>query len=128
MGVIQLKRAYEPAARTDGRRVLVERLWPRGIRKAELVLDDWLKDVAPSTELRKWFGHDPARWTEFRKRYFDELKASPAVDAVRVLVALATKGTLTLVFSSHDLEHNNAVALKAHLERRARPSKARTSK
>jgi len=128
MGMIQLKRAYDPAARSDGRRVLVERLWPRGIRKADFVLDEWLKDVAPSTELRKWFGHDPERWPEFRSRYFAELKSSPALDAVHVLLAWATKGTLTLVFSSHDLERNSAVALKAYLERGARPSRARSPK
>jgi uncharacterized protein YeaO (DUF488 family) len=128
MGAIHLKRAYDPAAHSDGRRILDERLWPRGIRKADLVLDEWLKDVAPSTELRKWFGHDPERWIEFRKRYFDELKSSPAVDAVRALLASASKGTVTLVFSSHDLEHNNAAALKAYLERRMRRSKARSTR
>ena len=128
MGVIQLKRAYDPPARSDGRRILVERLWPRGIRKADFVLDEWLKDVAPSTELRKWFGHDPERWAEFRKRYFAELKSSPALDAVCALVAWSSKGTVTLVFSAHDLERNSAVALKTYLERRARPSRARTSK
>jgi uncharacterized protein YeaO (DUF488 family) len=123
--MVKLKRVYEPAARGDGYRVLVERLWPRGVRKADLVLAEWLKDVAPSTELRKWFSHDPERWAEFGKRYAAELRESPAADALRALVARAAKGTVTLLFSSHDAEHNNAVVLKAHVERRLRRAAVR---
>jgi uncharacterized protein YeaO (DUF488 family) len=112
--VILLKRAYDPASKKDGRRVLVERLWPRGIKKAALPLDGWLKDVAPSTELRKWFSHDPAKWNEFQRRYRAELKQKPHL--WKELMDAARKGTLTLVFSSHDTEHNNAVVLKQFVE------------
>jgi uncharacterized protein YeaO (DUF488 family) len=115
--MVKLKRAYEPATRGDGYRVLVERLWPRGIRKADLPLAEWLKEIAPSTELRQWFGHEPARWAEFKRRYLAELRASPALELSAALRARAAKGTVTLVFSSHDSEHNNAVVLKAYLER-----------
>jgi uncharacterized protein YeaO (DUF488 family) len=114
--VIRLKRAYEPAADDDGARFLVERLWPRGVRKSSLKLDGWLKDVAPSTGLRKWFGHDSAKWAEFRRRYFAELKTHDVT--VRLLLRAARKGRVTLVFSSHDAEHNNAVALRDYLEKR----------
>jgi uncharacterized protein YeaO (DUF488 family) len=111
--MILLKRAYEKPNESDGRRFLVERLWPRGVKKTSLPLEAWLKDVAPSTELRKWFSHDPARWNEFRKRYFAELEKSP--EAWQPLVEAARKGTITLVYSSHDEEHNNAVALQEFL-------------
>ncbi len=114
--MIQLKRAYEPAAPGDGTRLLVERLWPRGVKKTSLKLDGWLRDVAPSPGLRTWFSHDPAKWQEFRRRYFAELKAHRA--ALRPLLEAARKGNLTLVFSSRDAAHNNAVALKEYLERR----------
>jgi uncharacterized protein YeaO (DUF488 family) len=122
--VVKLKRAYEPPLRGDGYRVLVERLWPRGIKKQDLVLDEWRKEIAPSGELRKWFGHDPARWREFKLRYRDELKMSEASAGLRALAERAKGRTLTLVFSSHDTEHNNAVVLKEHIERlaRVRPS------
>ena len=116
--VIQIKRAYEPASKTDGARILVERLWPRGIKKAALSLDAWLKDVAPSTELRQWFRHDPAKWREFRKRYGRELEQNPE-PWERLL--RARRGRLTLVYSSHDEEHNNAVALKEFLEQKMKP-------
>ena len=112
--MIQLKRAYTPAAASDGARYLVERLWPRGLKKESLKLEGWLKDVAPSTELRKWFSHDAAKWPEFRRRYFQELRADPA--AWEPLLAAARRGRVTLVYSSHDTEHNNAVALKEFLE------------
>jgi len=108
-GDIACKRAYERASPGDGPRFLVERLWPRGVAKQALVLDSWLKDAAPSTELRKWFGHDPARWHEFRRRYFLELQAHP--DAWQPLVQAASQGRITLVYSAHDTEHNAAVAL-----------------
>ena len=107
---VQLKRAYDPPSAEDGARVLVDRLWPRGLRKADAAIDEWLRDVAPSHELRRWFGHDPARWTEFRRRYKAELSRNEAaVDALR---ALARQGRLTLVYSAHDAAHNQAVVLK----------------
>lgn len=112
--MIQLKRAYDAAAKSDGARYLVERLWPRGVKKDSLQVEAWLKDVAPSTGLRQWFSHDPAKWPEFRRRYFEELKANP--QAWQPLLAAARRGRLTLVYSSHDTEHNNAVALKEFLE------------
>jgi len=122
--MIQLKRAYDAASNKDGRRFLVERLWPRGVRKTALPLDGWLKDVAPSTELRKWFGHDPSRWSEFRRRYAAELAAHPS--AWQPILEAARRGTVTLVYSSRDTEHNNAAALQEFLEseRGASPSKA----
>lgn len=115
--MITLKRVYEPVNTENGTRFLVERLWPRGVRKDALMLDAWLKDVAPSTELRRWFGHDPARWREFRERYAAELEARP--DAWAPIVQADRSGTVTLLYSSHDTEHNNAVALKAYLEARS---------
>ena len=112
--MLQLKRAYDSPAREDGARFLVERLWPRGIKKENLPLDAWLKEVAPSTELRKWFGHDPERWPEFRRRYFAELDKRP--DAWRTIVDAASRGRVTLIYSSQDEEHNNAVALRDYLK------------
>ncbi len=114
--MIKLKRAYEEPESGDGTRVLVERLWPRGVKKENLKLDAWAKDVAPSDALRRWFAHDPAKWDEFRKRYFAELDARP--DAVSEIAKQARRGTLTLVYSAHDTEHNNAVALKDYLQTR----------
>ena len=116
-GMIQVKRAYEPAAKSDGRRVLVERLWPRGVSKARLRLDEWAKDVAPSATLRRWFGHDPERWPEFRSRYYAELRANRA--AWEPLLAAARRGRVTLIYAAHDVAHNVAIALKAFLDRRA---------
>jgi uncharacterized protein YeaO (DUF488 family) len=113
---IEVKRAYEPPARSDGYRVLVDRIWPRGVTKDDLQVDAWLKDVAPSTALRKWFGHDPKKWDEFRRRYARELESHAA--ALGQLVERAKAGRITLVFGAKDTEHNNAVALKEHLERR----------
>ena len=118
--MVKLKRAYEAASRGDGYRVLVERLWPRGIRKEALVLDEWRKEVAPSGELRKWFNHDPERWGEFKLRYLKELKETAASEQLQALAARAASRTLTLVFSSHDTEHNNAVVLKGEIERLVR--------
>jgi uncharacterized protein YeaO (DUF488 family) len=120
--MIQLKRAYDKQGKTDGARFLVERLWPRGVKKTSLPIVAWLKDAAPSTELRKWFSHDPARWLEFRRRYFAELRSRP--DAWMPLVEAAGKGTVTLIYSSHDEEHNNAVALEEFLDKKM---KARTT-
>jgi uncharacterized protein YeaO (DUF488 family) len=108
--MIKLKRIYDPPAPDDGRRVLVDRLWPRGIAKDAARLDDWLKGIAPSDELRKWFGHDPAKWEEFRERYRVELGSHG--DLLAELRAAAKKGTVTLLFAAKDEEHNNAVVLK----------------
>ena len=110
---IQLRRAYESPSPTDGQRVLVDRLWPRGRSKETLQLDVWLKEVAPSTELRKWFGHDPEKWTEFQLRYRKELAANPAVLAP--LVEAARSGPLTLVYGAKDDQHNEAVVLREML-------------
>jgi uncharacterized protein YeaO (DUF488 family) len=114
--MIRLKRAYEKPSRDDGFRVLVERLWPRGVSKEEAALDLWLKDVAPSTGLRKWFGHDPARWKEFQRRYRAELRDRK--DALKLLREKNREGTLTLVYAARDEEHNGAVVLKKVLESR----------
>lgn len=107
---IKLKRAYEAPEPADGVRILVDRLWPRGVSKEDAALDDWHKDVAPSTELRRWFGHDPARWTEFGRRYADEL--SDKKEQLKTLRALARKNTVTLVYGAHDEVHNQAVVLR----------------
>ena len=112
---IQIKRAYDLVTSTDGIRLLVERLWPRGIKKTSLEIKSWLKDVAPSAELRKWFSHDPAKWDEYCSRYFAELEANPAT--WQPIIADARHGTVTLIYSSHDTEHNNAVALEEFLNR-----------
>jgi uncharacterized protein YeaO (DUF488 family) len=113
--MIQIKRVYDPINNSDGTRLLVERLWPRGVKKASLEIKAWLKDVAPSGELRKWFSHDPAKWNEFRNRYFMELETNP--DAWQPIIEAARHGTVTLIYSSHDTEHNNAVALEEFLMR-----------
>ena len=116
--MITLKRVYEPASRADGTRFLVERLWPRGISKARLRVDAWVKEVGPSTDLRKWFGHDPDKWDEFRRRYIRELRSRPK--AWQPIVAAARRGTVTLVYSSHDTQHNNARALQEYLRKKVR--------
>lgn len=108
--MIRIKRAYDPPAPEDGRRVLVDRLWPRGISKEEARLDEWLRELAPSDALRKWFGHDPARWEEFRRRYREELKGHEKL--LNVLRCEGKRGTVTLLFGARDEEHNNAVVLK----------------
>ena len=118
--MIQIKRVYEPEAKSDGQRFLVERLWPRGVKKTKLPMVAWLKEVAPGTELRQWFNHDPLKWKEFQKRYGAELNARP--ETWQPLLAAAKKGNLTLLFSAHDLEHNNAVVLKSFLEKRIKPT------
>lgn len=111
--VIKLKRAYEVPESGDGFRILVDRLWPRGVSKDSARIDLWLKEIAPSAVLRKWFGHDPSKWTEFRKRYFRELDNNPkAVDQLR---EQARRGLVTLVYGAKDQEHNDAVALKEYL-------------
>jgi len=111
---IRLARVHDPDdSRGAGPRFLVERLWPRGVRRDDLPLDGWAKDVAPSTELRRWFGHDPQRWTEFRRRYLAELESSPG--AVRPLLDAARAGDVTLLYSARDREHNSALVLREHL-------------
>jgi uncharacterized protein YeaO (DUF488 family) len=116
--MIAVKRAYDPVVRADGIRFLVERLWPRGISKARLQVNAWLKDVGPSTGLRKWFSHDPEKWNEFRRRYRRELDARP--EAWRPIASAARRRRVTLVYSSHDTKHNNAVALQQYLKARIR--------
>lgn len=110
---IRLKRAYESVDSEDGARILVDRLWLRGVSKEDAALDQWMKEIAPSTELRKWFGHDPARWEDFRSRYNKELHQN--TDLLRQLRALARQDSPTLVYSAHDEIHNDAVALRAVL-------------
>lgn len=112
--MIKLKRAYDPPDKEDGFRVLVDRIWPRGVKKEDLALDLWLKEIAPSSSLRKWFGHDPQRWPEFCQSYEVELKEQG--DLIDFLKEISDHGVLILVFSARDAEHNNAVALKKYLE------------
>jgi uncharacterized protein YeaO (DUF488 family) len=115
--VIRLKRAYEKAESEDGARLLVERLWPRGVKKEALKIERWAKDVAPTTELRQWFGHDPEKWAEFKRRYLAELRANP--EGWENILEEAGRQPVTLVYSSHDEVHNNAVALREFLLERA---------
>lgn len=112
--MIRVKRVYDPAGREDGARFLVDGLWPRGLKKEALELDGWLKEVAPSGGLRRWFAHQPARWEEFRRRYFAELDRNPP--AWKPLLEAARRGTVTLLYAARDTERNNAVALKEYLE------------
>lgn len=114
--MIKIKRVYDPPTRGDGRRFLVERLWPRGMRKEALNAEAWMKDVAPSGGLRKWFGHRPERWEAFRKRYWVELEERP--DAWEPLARAGRRGTVTLLYSARDTVHNGAVALRDYLTRR----------
>jgi uncharacterized protein YeaO (DUF488 family) len=107
---IKLKRAYDQPAASDGRRILIDRLWPRGVRKEDAAIDEWMKELAPSTALRKWFGHDPARWQEFRRRYLEELHQHPEeLDRLR---ALGRQGPVTLIFAARDEIHNDAAVLR----------------
>lgn len=134
--MIRVKRTYEPPARGDGRRILVERLWPRGIKKEALAADAWMKEVAPSTELRKWFGHRVERWEEFRRRYRRELDSNPG--AWEPILDAGRRRTVTLLYSAHDTDHNGALVLRDYLaekaagarsarpKRRARPPKGRS--
>jgi uncharacterized protein YeaO (DUF488 family) len=115
--MIKLRRVYEKPSPADGTRILVERLWPRGLTKAHAAVDLWMKDVAPSTELRQWFGHDPARWKEFQTRYRKELRANK--DAVKLLRQKCREGTVTFVYGARDQEHNAALVLQKFLERQA---------
>jgi uncharacterized protein YeaO (DUF488 family) len=122
--MIRLKRVYEPPSSKDGSRILVERLWPRGVTKAAAAIDLWMKEIAPSAELRKWFGHDPSRWKQFEQRYWKELRDNP--EAVKELRRACAGRVVTFVYAAHDEEHNGALALKKFLERRRRrkPGKA----
>jgi uncharacterized protein YeaO (DUF488 family) len=115
--MIRIKRAYESPARGDGHRILVERLWPRGMKKESLEADAWMKEVAPSTELRKWFGHRVDRWEKFRQRYRDELDANP--NAWKPIIDAARDGMVTLLYSAHDIVHNGAVVLRDYLVEQA---------
>jgi uncharacterized protein YeaO (DUF488 family) len=119
---ISIKRAYDPAGSADGYRVLVDRLWPRGIRKQALALDEWNKEVAPSTELREWFGHDPERWVEFQKRYRHELADAQHQEALRSLLKSAGHRGLTLIYAAKDLKHNHALVLQAVLRKLSGPT------
>ncbi len=116
---IKVKRVYEPASPDDGKRVLVERLWPRGMRREQLQIDYWEKEVAPSSELRKWFAHDPNKWDEFKLKYWEELKGNPKIEELK---EWARRGTLTLLFSARDKEKNSAQALKEYLEMGSPPA------
>ena len=118
--MIRIKRTYEPPARGDGRRILVERLWPRGMKKEALAVDAWMKEVAPSTPLRKWFDHREERWKEFRRRYRDELNANP--DAWKAILDASSRRTVTLLYSAHDTLHNGALVLRDFLMKRAASS------
>ena len=113
--MIRLRRAYDAPAKGEGQVFLVERLWPRGVKKEALKLDAWLKDAAPSPTLRRWFAHDPDKWPEFRRRYRQELKDNPA--GWQPLLEAARKGTVTLLYSARDTEHNSALLLKDYLEK-----------
>src|SRR6202011_2744111 len=114
MTMIQIKRVYDPSAKEDGARFLVERLWPRGMKKDALHMDAWCKNLAPRRDLRRWFSHDPAKWKEFQRRYRAELADDPA--ACQPLLDSAKKGNITLLYSAHDTGHNSALALKSYLE------------
>jgi len=117
---IEVKRIYERALASDGRRILIDRLWPRGVSREKAALSEWMKVLAPSDQLRKWFDHDPDRWEEFKRRYFKELDLK---DEVEELALTAKTDKITLVYASKDEKHNNAVALREYILGRARPSR-----
>jgi uncharacterized protein YeaO (DUF488 family) len=122
--MLKLKRAYDPPLHDDGKRFLVERLWPRGVKKNVLRLDAWLKDIAPSPELRKWYGHDPRKWPEFQKRYRSELEDH--TDALQPIKQAARNGDVTLVYAARDTERNSAMVLRDYLEKKRSPKRPRT--
>jgi uncharacterized protein YeaO (DUF488 family) len=115
--MIRVKRAYDPHEPTDGRRFLVDRLWPRGVTKEELAIDGWIKDVSPSDALRRWYGHSPNRWPEFWRRYRGELDGNP--EAWQPLLAAASEGDVTLIYAAKDMERNNAIVLRDYLLERS---------
>jgi len=115
---VSLKRVYEKPSPSDGKRVLVERLWPRGLKKEDAKVDEWLREIAPSAELREWFGHDPEKWSEFKQRYWKELEKKQEI--VAKLAKEVREKRVTFVFAAKDEEHNNAVALKEYVERRVK--------
>lgn len=123
---IALKRVYDPPAKGDGTRILVDRLWPRGLKTEKAKLDLWLRDIAPSDELRKWFGHDAKRWAEFKRRYKAELKGRS--DELQPIRAALEKGKITLLFAAHDEAHNNAIVVKELIERSVRASARRKAR
>lgn len=114
--MLRVKRVYEPCAKADGHRILVDRLWPRGLSKEKAAVDEWLREIAPSSELRRWFQHDPEKWPEFQKRYRHELRAHG--DVLRQIADRAARGTVTLLYGARDEAHNDAVVLAAVLRRR----------
>jgi uncharacterized protein YeaO (DUF488 family) len=125
---ITIKRAYEERSSKDGTRILVDRVWPRGVSKDELHIDGWYRELAPSTELRKWFGHDPERWHEFQKRYVAQLREPDLRERLQELAALAKRGKVTLVYGARDEEHNQAVVLRDYLKKlTVAPKKRSTS-
>lgn len=126
--MVQAKRAYEAAVRRDGYRVLVDRLWPRGVTKEALALDAWAKELAPSGELRRWFGHDPRRWRKFVERYRRELRAPAARERLDELARRAAKGTVTVVYGARDEQHNGAAVIRDELARRLRAHAVRAAR
>src|SRR6185437_869779 len=118
--MVAIKRAYDPPRRADGIRILVDRLWPRVLEKQAAQIEQWMRELGPSNELRRFFGHDPARWQDFRKRYLTELKRADATSLLAELVEIARNGTLTLIYSAKDQQHNQAVVLKQLLDRNLR--------
>lgn len=112
--MVNVKRIYEPSSQDDGKRILIDRLWPRGLKKEDARIDEWIKEIAPSNELRKWFDHDPNKWGEFKKRFFTELHGKE--DVVDGIISAARKGTVTLLFGSKEERLNNAVALKEYVD------------
>jgi uncharacterized protein YeaO (DUF488 family) len=116
--MIKIKRAYDEVSLDDGERILVDRLWPRGIKKDGAKIDEWIKDIAPSNELRKWFAHDPSKWKEFKRRYMEELKDQS--NLIEILINRAKRGNITLIFSARDTEHNNAAVLSELISKRER--------
>jgi len=121
--VIQLKRVYDPAEPTGGRRILVDRLWPRGLKRQEAKIDEWMREIAPSDGLRKWFGHDPTKWNEFKLMYMKELRDKNKKSQLEKLVQECSRGKVTLLYAAKDEQHNNAVVLKEFIEQYMLPSK-----
>jgi uncharacterized protein YeaO (DUF488 family) len=114
--MLRIKRVYDTTEPDDGKRILIDRLWPRGISKARAQIDEWIKELAPSTELRNWFGHDDARWEEFRSRYIEELSSPDKMKLLKSLAKEAVRETITLVYGAKDIEHNNGIILKKVIE------------